>query len=225
MSQVTRSKRVGVILSGAGVYDGSELHEAVLTLLALDRAGATVQCFAPDVSQLHVINHLTGQVMPESRNVLVEAARIARGNIHDVTKANILQLDAVILPGGYGAAKNLCTFATQGAECDIQADVAGLLRAAFRADKPIGVMCIAPAVLARAMKGSDVQVTLTIGDDAGTAAGIEALGARHQNCPPGEIVVDDAHKIVSTPAYMYDSPIAVVAKGIDALVARVLELA
>lgn len=219
------SKRVAVVLSGAGVYDGSELHEAVLTLLALDRADARVQCFAPNVPQLHVINHMTGNQMSESRNVLVEAARVARGKILDLTQLDASGFDAIVLPGGYGAAKNLCTFGVKGPDCEIEPGIASALQAFQRAGKPIGVMCIAPAVLARALRDSGIQVKLTIGDDVGTAAGIQALHAQHVNCPPGQIVVDEQYKVVSTPAYMFDSRILDVATGIDKLVAKVLALA
>jgi len=219
------SKRVAVVLAGAGVYDGSELQEAILTLLALDRAQAQVRCFAPDVPQLHVINHLSGAVSDESRNVLVESARIARGKIQDLAQLNVEDFDAIVLPGGYGAAKNLCTFGVKGADCDIEPGVAAALRGFFDAHKPIGVMCIAPSVLARALRDSGTPVTLTIGNDAGTAAGIEALHARHQDCPPGQVVVDARHKVVSTPAYMYDSRISEVARGIDGLVESLLAMA
>lgn len=219
------SKRVAVVLSGAGVYDGSELHEAVLTLLALDRADARVQCFAPNVPQLHVINHMTGNQMSESRNVLVEAARVARGKILDLTQLDASGFDAIVLPGGYGAAKNLCTFGVKGPDCEIEPGIASALQAFQRAGKPIGVMCIAPAVLARALRDSGIQVKLTIGDDVGMAAGIQALHAQHVNCPPGQIVVDEQYKVVSTPAYMFDSRILDVATGIDKLVAKVLALA
>lgn len=219
------SKRVAVVLAGAGVYDGSELQEAVLTLLALDRAQARVQCFAPNISQLHVINHLTGEVTGESRNVLVESARIARGNVQDVATLNVDDFDAIVLPGGYGAAKNLCTFGLKGADCDIDPGVAQALQSFFSSHKPIGVMCIAPSVLARALRDSGTPVTLTIGNDAGTAAGIEALHARHQDCPPGQVVVDARHKVVSTPAYMYNSRVSEVARGIDGLVESLLAMA
>lgn len=218
-------KRVGVVLSGAGYLDGSELQESILTLLALDQAGAEVSCFAPDVPQLHVINHLTREPMPEQRNVLVESARVARSAIQDVKQAELDRLDALILPGGYGAAKNLCSFAVEGPGCSIVPEVAALLRAALAAGKPVGVMCIAPAVLAAALKEAGPAVQLTIGSDAGTAQAIERMGAQHVNATPAGLVVDEAHKVVSTPAYMYNSSISTVAQGISALVQKVLELA
>lgn len=218
-------KRVGVVLSGAGHLDGSELHEAVLTLLALDQAGAKVSCFAPDVPQLHVINHLTREPMAEQRHVLVEAARVARGAIRDIKEADLAELDAVVLPGGYGAAKNLCSFALEGPGCAIVPEVASLLRAAVAAGKPVGVMCIAPAVLAAALKGEGPTVQLTIGSDDGTARALEGMGAQHIKAAPDGIVLDATHKVVSTPAYMYDSSISTVARGISALVQKVLELA
>ena len=113
------SKKIAVILSGCGVYDGAEVHESVITLLRLDQRGAQVQCFAPDIPQLHVVNHLTGEEMPESRNVLVESARIARGEVKDIKQANAEEFDALIVPGGFGAAKNLSAFDVKGAECSV----------------------------------------------------------------------------------------------------------
>ena len=107
------SKNILVILSGCGVYDGAEIHESVLTLLALARHGASVTIAAPNKDQMHVINHATGDVMSESRNVMVEAARIARGQITDLSEIQSGDYDAVFIPGGFGAAKNLCTFATE----------------------------------------------------------------------------------------------------------------
>ena len=217
-------KKVGVILSGCGVFDGAEIHEAVITLLAIDRAGAEAVCFAPNVSQLHVVDHLKGQPAEgESRNVLVEAARIARGNIADVASASAEDLDALILPGGFGAAKNLCTFAVDGPDCEIQPDVAHLIAAMHDLGKPLGFCCIAPAVAAKTL--GDFGVELTIGNDAGTAQGLEALGAKHIECPVDSIHIDEARKVISTPAYMYNERISNVAAGIEKLVAAVLERA
>ena len=217
-------KKIGVILSGCGVYDGSEIHEAVITLLAIDRAGAEAVCMAPDVAQLHVVNHLSGEVEAgASRNVLVEAARIARGKIRDLGTVTAAELDAVILPGGFGAAKNLSTFALAGADCALDPQVERLLKEMFAAKKPIGAICISPVVLARAL-GKVAPITVTIGNDAGTAAAIEATGAQHQDCLVREFVIDREHKIVSTPAYMLAGRISEAADGIEKTVRAVISL-
>jgi enhancing lycopene biosynthesis protein 2 len=217
--------KVGVVLSGCGFLDGSEIHEAVLTLYFLDRAGAEVRCFAPDAPQRDVVDHRAKKPTGEKRNALVEAARIARGKIEDLAKARAQDLDAVILPGGYGAAKNLCDFAVNGANAVANDAVAKLLRDVHAAKKPIGAICIAPAVVAATFKGGATHPTLTIGSDAGTAAALESMGARHAACPVNDFRVDEANLIVSAPAYMYDARIAEVAAGIEKLVAKVLELA
>ncbi|MEX3240779.1 isoprenoid biosynthesis glyoxalase ElbB [Serratia quinivorans] len=214
-------KNVGVVLSGCGVYDGSEIHEAVLTLLALDRAGAQAVCFAPDKPQLHVINHLSGDVVPESRNVLVESARIARGKVQPLSQADASQLDALIVPGGFGAAKNLSSFASEGAECWIDKDLAKLTQQMHKANKPIGFMCIAPALLPKLL---DQQVRLTIGNDPDLGEVIDAMGGEPVICPVDDIVVDIENKVVTTPAYMLAKSIAEAASGIDKLVSRVLDL-
>jgi len=216
--------RVGVILSGCGFKDGSEIHESVLTLLALDRAGAETLCFAPDIKQARVIDHLSGQEMPETRNVLRESARIARGKVADVAAADPTRLDALILPGGFGAALNLSDFAQRGAEARVEEGTARLVRAMHAAGKPIGAICIAPAVLA-CLLGPEDHPLLTIGDDTGTAQTLEACGARHKACPVDSFVVDAKQRIVSTPAYMLGPTIRHVAEGIERCVTAVLELA
>ena len=216
--------RVGVVLSGCGVYDGAEIHESVLTLLALDRAGAEAVCLAPDVAQKHVVNHLTGQPEKgESRNVLVEAARIARGKVKDLAGFDPAGLDALVLPGGFGAAKNLCDFAFRGADCEVHPEVARVVRAVHEAGRPVGAICIAPVILARLLGGE--RPKLTIGSDPGTAAAIEKMGGAHVACGGGGAVVDAERRLVTTPAYMLDSPISEVAGGIDKLVAEVLAMA
>jgi len=215
-------KKVGVVLSGCGVYDGTEIHEAVLTLLALDRAGAQAVCFAPDKPQLHVINHLSGDEMPERRNILLESARITRGNIQPLALADAAQLDALIVPGGFGAAKNLSNFAAAGAECQVDEDLVKLTRQMYKANKPIGLMCIAPALLPRLL---DQRVRLTIGNDPDLGEVIDAMGGEPVICPVDDIVVDSEHNLVTTPAYMLAQSIAEAAAGIDKLVARVLDLA
>ena len=214
-------KKVAVILSGCGVYDGAEIHESVITLLRLDQRGAKVQCFTPDIAQHHVINHLTGNEMPESRNVLVESARIARGEIKDIREANVDDFDALIVPGGFGAAKNLSDFAARGAECTVQPDVLALAEAFAQACKPVGLMCISPAIAAKIYGPG---VTCTIGKDPETAAAVGKMGATHKECEVTDIVEDKARKLVSTPAYMLAKSISEAASGINKMVDRVLEL-
>jgi enhancing lycopene biosynthesis protein 2 len=217
------SLQIGVILSGCGFQDGAEIHESVLTLLAIDRAGAEAVCFAPDAPQARVVDHLTGTPLPEQRNMLREAARIARGSIADVATADARTLDALILPGGFGAALSLCTFGAAGAAGTVEPGTARLVRAMHAAKKPIGAICIAPAVLALLLGKEHVR--LTIGDDAGTAKGIEATGARHQDCAVDAFVVDERARVVTTPAYMLGPSIRHVAAGIERCVAAVVELA
>ena len=215
------SKKVAVILSGSGVYDGAEINESVITLLRLDQRGAQVQCFAPNIAQLHVINHLTGEEMPESRNVLVESARIARGNIKDIREADVDDFDALIVPGGFGAAKNLSNFAVEGAGCTVQPEVLALAEAFAEAGKPVGLMCISPALAAKIYGPG---VTCTIGNDTDTATAMNKMGATHEDCAVTEIIEDKARKLVTTPAYMLAQNISEAASGINKLVDRVLEL-
>ncbi|MCX4220052.1 MULTISPECIES: isoprenoid biosynthesis glyoxalase ElbB [Pseudomonas] len=215
------SKKVAVILSGCGVYDGAEIQESVITLLRLDQRGAQVQCFAPNIAQLHVINHLTGEEMPESRNVLVESARIARGNVKDLGEADVEDFDALIVPGGFGAAKNLSNFASEGAGCTVQPEVLALAEAFAEAGKPVGLICISPALAAKIYGPG---VTCTIGNDADTAAAMNKMGATHEDCAVTDIIEDKARKLVTTPAYMLAQTISEAASGINKLVDRVLEL-
>ena len=218
------AKKVGVILSGCGVFDGAEIHESVITLLALDRAGAEMVFCAPDREQMHVVNHHTGEVAEgESRNVRVEAARIARGPVADVAEVSADDLDALMLPGGFGAAKNLCTFAVAGADCEVDDGVAKLIREVHAQGKPVAAVCIAPAVLAKVLGIEGPQ--LTIGNDAGTAGALETLGATHVECPVSEFVVDREKRLITSPAYMLGQSISEVAEGIEKTVAALMELA
>ncbi len=219
-------KRVGVVLSGCGVFDGAEIHESVLTLLAIQRAGAQAICFAPDMQQLHVINHLTGEVTEEDRNVLEEAARIARGEINALDNADPTSLDALVVPGGFGVAKNLSDFAFQGADYSVDQELTELVRKIYQANKPIGFICIAPVLLPKLLGDLTNQpIQLTIGNDSKLASMIDKMGGQHINCATDGIVVDSQHKIVTTPGYMLEgASIAEVADGIDNLVKKVLEL-
>ncbi|HDY4892581.1 TPA: isoprenoid biosynthesis glyoxalase ElbB [Yersinia enterocolitica] len=214
-------KTVGVVLSGCGVFDGTEIHESVLTILALDRAGARIVFFAPDKPQLHVINHLTGEESTEQRNVLVESARIARGVIEPLSSATSEQLDALIVPGGFGAAKNLSDFAIKSSECAIDPDLYKLIQSMHKENKPIGFMCISPVMLPKLL-GKPVR--LTIGNDPDTIEAVEIMGGEHVICPADDVVVDAEYKVVTTPAYMLAASISEAAKGIDKLVAKVLDL-
>jgi enhancing lycopene biosynthesis protein 2 len=217
-------KKVAVILSGCGVFDGAEIHESVLVLLALDRANAQVVCAAPDIPQRDVVNHLTRQPMKsEARNVLVESARISRGAIIPLSQLRVADVDAIIVPGGFGAAKNLCDFAVQGARFSVLPELAKVLQDAHRAGKPLGFVCIAPAIAAR-LFGSE-KLEFTIGTEAGTADALQASGGTHLNCPVRNVVVDRRLKIVSTPAYMLAQRITEAEAGINKLVQAVLELA
>jgi enhancing lycopene biosynthesis protein 2 len=217
---MSNKRRVAVVLSGCGVNDGAEIHEAVLTLLAIDRNGAEAQCFAPNVAQRDVVNHLTGKEVAESRNVLVESARIARGKIRDLAEYKASDFDAIIFPGGFGAAKNLSSFAFDGADCTVEPGVERAIKTTQAAGKPIGALCIAPAVIAKVLG----KVEVTIGDDPGTASAIEQTGARHTIAGPGQVVVDRQARVVTTPGYMIESTITQIAEGADNLVRAVLEL-
>lgn len=215
------SKKVGVVLSGCGVYDGTEVHEAVLTLLALDQRGADVVMAAPDKEQAHVINHLTGEVDPHPRNVLVESARIARGHVKALAELQADEIDALIFPGGFGGAKNLSDFAFAGAALEVDPDVTRIVAAMRAASKPIGFICITPTLAAKLIPG----VRITLGCDCDASKASQGLGAEHVQTEVHETVVDAEHKVVSTSAYMLGPWVAQVHQGIDKLVGEVLDLA
>ncbi len=216
-------KKIAVLLSGCGVFDGSEIHEAVLTLLALAKAGASYQCFAPDIAQLHVINHAAGAVAEaETRNVLVESARIARGDIKATTELDLSEFDGLVIPGGFGAAKNLCDFAVNGAAAQVSPLVAEFIGQFIAAKKVVGFICISP-VMMPLLYGAGVKGT--IGTDADIAAAFNAMGGEHQAAQVDEVIVDAEHNVVSTPAYMLAGNIVEVHNGIEKLVAKVLERA
>ena len=217
--------KVGVVLSGCGVNDGAEIHESVITMLFLDRAGAEMVLMAPNIDQLHVINHATGEeIEGESRNVLVESARIAGGEIKDIVDVTSEDLDALIFPGGFGVAKNLCDYAMAGADCSVNPDVFRLVSEVHSAEKPIGVICISPAMMGKVMEKMGEKVSLTIGNDEQTANDLTTMGAKHITCPVQEIVVDKDKKVVSTPAYMLAGRISEAADGIEKLVKEVIDL-
>ncbi|MGE4586923.1 MAG: isoprenoid biosynthesis glyoxalase ElbB [Mangrovibacterium sp.] len=217
---MSEQKKFAIILSGCGVYDGSEIHEATLSMLAVARAGAGYELFAPDMEQTQVINHLTGQASQEKRNVLVESARIARGKISDLREYIATDYDALILPGGFGAAKNLSSFAYEGANCSVNPEVEKALRDTVTAGKPVGALCIAPVILARILK----QATVTIGRDRQTAAAVVSMGGIHQPAGHAEVVIDEKYKIVTTPCYMLDATIDRIADGTEKMVRALIEL-
>lgn len=223
---MARSANVAVILAGCGHADGAETREAVFALLALDQHGARFQCLAPNAAQAEVVNHATGQVTGGGRNILEEAGRIARvGLCQDLAQADPGQYDALILPGGSGVAKNLCTFARDGARGEVRPDVAAFVRAFFQAGKPVGAICIAPALVALVLKAMGRSATLTLGDGAGTAEAMAQLGIRHHAVAGSrEIVIDEALKLVTTPAYMFgEARLSDVWVGIERCVDEVLK--
>ncbi len=214
-------KKIAVVLSGNGVFDGAEIHESTLTLLAIARQGAKYQCFAPDMEQTHVINHVTGEVMPEKRNVLIEAARIARGKIKPLTEYKAADFDAIIFPGGFGVAKNFCDFAFKGADCVVNPLIEKTIRETVVAEKPIGALCISPVLIAKVL----VDVEVTIGSDSNSAQAIESFGGTHIKTTHGEIVYDPKYKLVTSPCYMLDATIDQIADGAENVVRKILELA
>lgn len=214
--------KVAVVLSGCGYLDGAEINEAVLTLLALEKQGCSYQCFAPNELQSDVINHLSeaGGAMPERRHMMIEAARIARGHVLALDEADASAFDALILPGGFGVAKSLSTLATQGADFEVCPDLLKLAQAFHQQNKPIGLICIAP-VLAPKLLQKPVQVT--IGHDVQFAEIIQKIGGIHCECAVEDIVIDETHKVVSTPAYMLANALLEANQGIEKLVAAVKE--
>lgn len=217
-------KRIGVVLSGCGNQDGSEIHEATLTLLAIDRVGAEAVCFAPKGAHAKIRNHLTAKDVSENRDMLVESARIARGKISDLMTAKASELDAVIIPGGTGAGANLSNFFAEGVSCRVRPDLMNLIRDIHAAKKPIGAICIAPATLAKALQDIGVKATITIGTDDQVAAKIESMGHRHERSPAINCVIDRQNKIVTTPAYMNAKSIGEVWQGVEKLVGALIEM-
>lgn len=223
------AKRVAVVLAGCGVYDGSEIHEASAVLVHLSRGGASVNMFAPNIDQMHVVNHLKGAPSEDKRNVLVESARLARGNIQDLSKLSVGDHDAIIFPGGFGAAKNLCTWAVQGKDCSVNEEVKATLQAFHGAGKPIGLCCISPVLAAKVFPGCEVTVGIEkddkYPDTTDTAAAINQLGCKHMSKSVGESHVDQKNKLVTTSAFMCNAPIHEIYDGIGVMVQDVLKLA
>jgi enhancing lycopene biosynthesis protein 2 len=222
MSKESYMKKIAVILSGSGVFDGAEIHESVLALHAIEKQGASWHCFAPNIDQYHVINHLTGEKSNDTRNVLVEAARIARGQIEDVANLNIDEYDALLMPGGFGVAKNLSDFAINGTQCSINDDVINACQAFANAEKPAGYLCIAPTLIPL-IYGPGAKAT--IGNDPDTAGAFNIMGGEHVNCPANDFVLDQKRRLLTTPAYMLASSISEAAEGINKLVGELVKLA
>ncbi|MFO7842459.1 MAG: isoprenoid biosynthesis glyoxalase ElbB [Bacteroidales bacterium] len=213
-------KKIAVVLAGNGVFDGSEIHETTLTLYSIVKNGASYEIFAPNIDQHHVINHLTGDEMKEKRNVLTESARIARGEINDLGKFKAEDFDAIIFPGGFGVAKNLCTFAFDGPNCKVNLDVEKAIRSMHERKKPIGALCISPVLITKVL--GDIRVT--IGQDKDTAKAINEMGAKHQETTHGEVILDKENKIVTTPCYMLDANIGQIGDGANNIVKKILEI-
>ena len=213
-------KKFAVVLSGCGVFDGAEIHEATLSLLAIAKQGCSYEIYAPDTTQHHVINHITGEEMDETRNVLVESARIARGSIHDLKQFNPEEFDGLLFPGGFGAAKNLSSWAFEGADASVLPEVEEAIRGMVQLKKPVGALCIAPVILAKIFG----EVNLTIGDDESTIDALESLGATHVYTTHGEVVVDADNNLVTTPCYMLDATISQIAEGADNIVDAMIGL-
>lgn len=217
---MTHPKKIAVILSGCGVYDGAEIHEATLTLLAIKKQGAEYEIFAPDIDQHHVINHLTGKEMNETRNVLVESARIARGKIKPLQNFKASDFDGLVFPGGFGAAKNLSDYAFTGSDSKVNAEVKKAITDMASANKPIGALCIAPTLLAKVLG----DISLTIGNDESSVANIKKMGATHIQTKQCEVVVDSKNKIVTNPCYMLDSSILQIAEGAENVIKEMIRI-
>lgn len=212
-------KKFAVVLAGCGVFDGAEIHEATLTMLSIAQQGANYELFAPDINQHHVVNHLTGHEMPEARNVLVESARIARGNIKALTYLKAEDFDALVLPGGFGVAKNLCNFAFKGAECVVNQQLESVILDFHKAAKPIGALCISPVILSKVLG----KVKLTIGQDKSTISGIENMGGVHIKTNHGDVVHDEVNNLFTTPCYMLNANIVEIYLGAQNIVSAMLK--
>ena len=218
---MSTSKKFAVILSGCGVFDGAEIHEATLTMYAIVKAGAEYQVFAPDILQHHVVNHITGEEMNETRNVMVEAARIARGNIKPLNELNVADYDAVIFPGGFGAAKNLSTFAFDGENLSVNEEVERVIKDSVDQKIPLGALCISPIILAKVLG----DAKLTLGSESDPSAGAaKKLGAKYIATSHGEVVVDEKYKTVTSPCYMIDSNIAQIGEGAENVILAIMKM-
>lgn len=213
-------KKIAIILSGCGVYDGAEIHESVMTMLAITKQGAEYEIYAPNREQHHVVNHITGEEMSEKRNILIESARIARGNIKPLEELNVQNIDAVIFPGGFGVAKNFCNYAFKGADYTISKDIEIVITDAVNAKIPVGALCISPVLLAKALKNPKI----TIGNDANTSAHIEQQGAIHEITNKDGVAIDENYKLVTAPCYMLEATVADIAAGAENVVQAILKM-
>ncbi len=223
---------IAVILSGCGVYDGAEIHESVAVLYHVDRLGHTAVLFAPDAPQHHVVNHLNGETMPENRNMLVEAARIARGNIRPLQQFQESEVDAMILPGGFGAAKNLSDWAFHGPSGNAEPETAKAIQAMVKAGKPVAALCMAPVVLAKALEGTGVQPTLSVGHASQASPypiadihqGMQQTGAQTENVGVPDVVIDAKNKLVTAPCYMMEASITQVFQNAEKAIQALISL-
>ncbi len=231
-TKIKINMKIGVLLSGSGVYDGAEIQETVLILLALEQSGAEYFCIAPNINQHHVINHLTGDEMNEKRNVLVEAARIARGNIKDLAEITANDMDGLVMPGGFGVAKNFTKWAFEGSKGEINADVKRLINEVIKSNKPIAAVCMSPTTLSKALEGSGIEASLTVGTTkekspyqiADINAEMKKIGANPVLCSVTEVVADDVNNIVSSPCYMMEATISQINEGIQKTIAKLVEM-
>ena len=223
--------KIAVLLSGSGVYDGSEIHEAVLTLLAIEENGGEWFCIAPNIDQHHVVNHIDGEEMAEKRNVLIESARIARGNVKDLKEVSADDFDALAIPGGFGAAKNLTKWAFEGPDGEINGEVKRIINETVLKNKPLAAMCMGPTVVAKALQGTDINTTLTVGttekaspyDIKAVSGGMEAAGATAKMVPVEEAVIDADNKIATAPCYMMEADIVDINKGLKKAIKQVFD--
>ena len=224
--------KIGVLLSGCGVYDGVEIQEAVLTLLAIEEIGAKAICISIDQPQHHVVNHLTGEEMPETRNMMAEAARIARGEVTEISSIVPADLDALVIPGGFGSAKNFTKWAFSGPEGEIDPKVKLLIVNMVNVGKPIAALCVSPVVVAKALEGSTIHTSMTIGSNAeaspydinGFSAGLSSTGVSPVMKTVREIQIDHTNKIVTAPCYMMDASIGDVRKNIRSAIEALRDL-
>ena len=212
-------KKFAVILCGCGSLDGSEIHESVMTLLAIDRNECTYSIFAPNDNQYHVVNHYTKEATQEKRNMMVEAARIARGDIRPIEECRVEDFDALVFPGGNGAAKNLFTYAFDGKNCTVREDVANLIKAFHAQHKPIGALCIAPVMIAKVLG----DVTITVGNDEGTIQNVLSFGSQHINTLQTGVIADKQNMVFTSPCYMLPARISDIADCAQNLIDAILE--
>jgi len=225
--------KFGILLSGCGVYDGAEIQETVLTMLAVKEIGAEYVCISVDAEQHHVINHLTGEEMNETRNMLVESARVARGEVTNIREITPADIDGLIIPGGFGSAKNFTKWAFEGPDGAILPEVKLLLVNLVNIGKPVVALCVSPVVLAKALEDANLKTTMTIGSDleespydiTAFAAGLEHTGVIPSMKTINEIHVDEENKIITAPCYMMNADILQVRKNIQTAVEALKRLA